>query len=412
MEEISKISNIKFNPTNAPGVGFGNFTSSNEKIATSDKSSLAPTGISDNFQKSQSTEETNGYDLIKKTINAFKNNTQAGVNIKKAANPVEKQMSESEKKMVEELKKIDSKVRSHENAHLTAAAGLVKGGPTYTYRTGPDGRQYAIGGEVQIDTSEVPDDPEATLRKMQQVQRAALAPPDPSPQDQSAAQHAQQAQSKAIMEMSKKIVDNAEESISKNKVNINPNQEQNTQKTQNVKQENKIQSAVQEQKKEFKFTDIVNKKMNLVNPFIKSKSTNTNSKNNPKITTNTQALLSDLNNNLQTLKSLQQNEQTALNLNSNDNAVKINSQLNQNLNLDLKTIDNTQKDISLELQNDRQQELVKSKTETKKIVIPESTSLKSLENRTEPNSRVQSSSILKVYNKNVKIAQSTATLQF
>ena len=42
---------------------------------------------------------------------------------------------------------------------------------------------YITGGEVRIDTSPAKD-PEATIQKMQQVQRAAFAPADPSPQDQ------------------------------------------------------------------------------------------------------------------------------------------------------------------------------------------------------------------------------------
>ncbi|MEJ3808365.1 putative metalloprotease CJM1_0395 family protein, partial [Campylobacter jejuni] len=36
---------------------------------------------------------------------------------------------------------------------------------------------------VSIDTAAVPNDPEATLRKMEIVLRAALAPIEPSPQD-------------------------------------------------------------------------------------------------------------------------------------------------------------------------------------------------------------------------------------
>ena len=42
---------------------------------------------------------------------------------------------------------------------------------------GPDNRQYAVGGEVQIDTSAVSGDPEATIRSAQTVRRAANAPP-------------------------------------------------------------------------------------------------------------------------------------------------------------------------------------------------------------------------------------------
>ena len=74
-------------------------------------------------------------------------------------------------------------VRAHEQAHKAAAGAHAKGGPTYEYQSGPDGKRYAVGGEVQIDTSPVPNDPQATIQKMQQVQRAANAPAEPSSQD-------------------------------------------------------------------------------------------------------------------------------------------------------------------------------------------------------------------------------------
>lgn len=101
-----------------------------------------------------------------------------------------KELKPEEQKQVEELRRIDSKVRAHELAHLAAGGGLVRGGANFTYQTGPDGKQYAVAGEVKIDMSVDPDNPEASIRKMQQVRRAALAPSDPSPQDRSVAQQA------------------------------------------------------------------------------------------------------------------------------------------------------------------------------------------------------------------------------
>ena len=60
--------------------------------------------------------------------------------------------------------------------------------------TGPDGKQYAVGGEVKIDISPKAD-PEATFRKAEAIQAAA---DEPSSQDGSvsvqASQMAQQAQ--------------------------------------------------------------------------------------------------------------------------------------------------------------------------------------------------------------------------
>src|SRR5712692_3393491 len=63
------------------------------------------------------------------------------------------------------LAETDRHVRSHEQAHLAAAGQYARGGPSYQYQTGPDGKQYAIGGEVSIDTSPIPGDPAATAQK-------------------------------------------------------------------------------------------------------------------------------------------------------------------------------------------------------------------------------------------------------
>jgi hypothetical protein len=93
--------------------------------------------------------------------------------------------------IVRELQQRDAEVRRHEQAHA-AAGGRFAGPPSYEYQRGPDGRLYAVGGEVSIDASPVAGDPEATIAKAQQVRRAALAPSQPSPQDRRVAAEAQQ----------------------------------------------------------------------------------------------------------------------------------------------------------------------------------------------------------------------------
>jgi hypothetical protein len=90
-------------------------------------------------------------------------------------------------RVLAELRARDRQVRAHEAAHLAAAGGLARSGATYAFEQGPDGRAYATGGEVSIDTSAVSGDPRATLAKARQIQAAALAPADPSPQDRSVA---------------------------------------------------------------------------------------------------------------------------------------------------------------------------------------------------------------------------------
>ena len=66
---------------------------------------------------------------------------------------------------------------------------------------GPDGRRYAVGGEVAIDASRVPGDPQATIRKAQVIRRAALAPAAPSAQDQRVAAQATRMEQQARAEL-------------------------------------------------------------------------------------------------------------------------------------------------------------------------------------------------------------------
>jgi SprA-related family len=91
-------------------------------------------------------------------------------------------LSDEDQKKVEELQRRDREVRAHEQAHK-AAGGSLTGSPSFKTERGPDGKSYAVSGEVKIDTSPVPNNPEATIRKLEQVKRAALAPANPSGQD-------------------------------------------------------------------------------------------------------------------------------------------------------------------------------------------------------------------------------------
>lgn len=99
-------------------------------------------------------------------------------------------LTEEERQKVEDLKRRDAEVRAHEQAH-SAAGGPYAGAPRFRFVRGPDGKFYAVAGEVSIDTSAVPGNPEATIRKMQQVKRAALAPHEPSAQDRRVAAEAE-----------------------------------------------------------------------------------------------------------------------------------------------------------------------------------------------------------------------------
>lgn len=118
----------------------------------------------------------------------------AGKPAQTASGSIPQNLTEDQIKQLESLRKRDREVRTHEAAHQAAAGGLARGGANFSYQRGPDGQQYAIGGEVSIDTSPVPGNPEATLAKAETIARAALAPAEPSGQDsQVAAQAAQMA---------------------------------------------------------------------------------------------------------------------------------------------------------------------------------------------------------------------------
>lgn len=127
----------------------------------------------------------------------------------RADNPQE--LTPEEEKKVRELQQRDREVRAHEQAHKTVG-GIYAGNPTYKTVRGPDGRSYAVSGEVKIDTSPVPNNPEATIRKMEQVKRAALAPTNPSAQDRRVASEAEAKIQKARQEKRQQDAEELEKS--------------------------------------------------------------------------------------------------------------------------------------------------------------------------------------------------------
>lgn len=105
------------------------------------------------------------------------------------------------------LQSRDDEVRTHEHAHASVG-GQYAGAPSYDYKRGPDGSQYAVGGEVPIDVSPIADDPAATIQKMQQVRRAALAPAEPSGADRSIAAQAAMQEAQARQQLAQQAIEN------------------------------------------------------------------------------------------------------------------------------------------------------------------------------------------------------------
>ena len=113
------------------------------------------------------------------------------------------ELNDVEQQQVDQLKKTDQEVRAHEAAHKNTG-GQYAGSASYSYTVGPDGKRYAIGGEVPIDVAPVEGDPEATIAKLDVVIAAALAPAKPSAQDRKVAAAAVAARNLARAELLEK----------------------------------------------------------------------------------------------------------------------------------------------------------------------------------------------------------------
>jgi len=160
------------------------------------------------------------------------------------------EVSKDERLELEKLKRRDAEVRAHEQAHVSAAGNLAQGGANFSFETGPDGKRYAVGGDVSIDTSAVAGDPQATLRKAQQIRRAASAPVDPSAQDRSVAAQASTMEVQARAEMVQQLRDKQAGTTDENSPEINFTGSQNDRMEQNIQntyQKIQTSSILQEQ---------------------------------------------------------------------------------------------------------------------------------------------------------------------
>lgn len=111
------------------------------------------------------------------------------------------ELTPEQKQEVAELKARDAEVKAHEQAHMAAASGINASAPSYDYQTGPDGRKYAVGGEVAISFNQS-SDPEENIKNAETMKAAALAPAQPSSQDLSVARNADKMIAEAKQELS------------------------------------------------------------------------------------------------------------------------------------------------------------------------------------------------------------------
>lgn len=105
-----------------------------------------------------------------------------------------------DRREIDRLSARDREVRAHEQAHQTAGGNLA-GAASYQYERGPDGVRYAVAGEVPIRLSNGNDNPRETLEIARPVQRAALAPAEPSVQDRQVAAQAAQIEQEALRDI-------------------------------------------------------------------------------------------------------------------------------------------------------------------------------------------------------------------
>jgi len=110
------------------------------------------------------------------------------------------ELSSDQQRAVHDLQQRDREVRSHEQTHRSVG-GQYAGSIHLDYQAGPDGERYAVSGSTPIDVSSVANDPEATLRKMEIVRRAATAPSNPSGADRQVAAEASHQAQQARAEM-------------------------------------------------------------------------------------------------------------------------------------------------------------------------------------------------------------------
>tara|TARA_Y100000588_G_scaffold275624_1_gene291894 strand:- start:228 stop:827 length:600 start_codon:yes stop_codon:yes gene_type:complete len=119
-------------------------------------------------------------------VNKNQENPVENEDLNTDANTKEDPLEDSKvRAQVAELQQVEDKVIAHEQAHM-AAGGEFTGGASYGYTVGPDGKRYITSGEVSIS---IPSggNPESTLHALERVKAAALAPSDPSGQDQKVA---------------------------------------------------------------------------------------------------------------------------------------------------------------------------------------------------------------------------------
>lgn len=181
-----------------------------EKGAADKEKASGQVGEQLNFSELQKSAEKNATQISENAEQGNKESSEQNTDDQDSTQESDQNTAEAEPnsleafqhdKEIQQLKQRDQEVRSHELAHASVG-GASTGSPSYEFKVGPDGKKYAVNGEVSVDLSTVDGNPRATIAKMQKVHAAALAPANPSVQDTKVAAKASelitQAQSELI----------------------------------------------------------------------------------------------------------------------------------------------------------------------------------------------------------------------
>lgn len=153
-----------------------NTAGSTENKAQSDAEKAKLPGNSDSSTYTASGKIADNKTIEQREGNADSDQDDAEQEKQQAAEEVSEQEElklEQEQQQIKELKARDTEVRTHEQAHA-AVGGQYAGSPSYEYQRGPDGTNYAVGGEVPIDVGVINGDPQATIDKMQTDRKSVV----------------------------------------------------------------------------------------------------------------------------------------------------------------------------------------------------------------------------------------------
>ncbi len=120
-------------------------------------------------------------------------------------NESNQELSPEDKEILNRLKRIDQEIRAHEQIHASVGGAYARGGPTFQFTIGPDGKRYAMSGHVDIEAS-VAATPEETIRKARQIKAAATAPKNPSSADLMIAAQASNMEAEARADLTRKMM--------------------------------------------------------------------------------------------------------------------------------------------------------------------------------------------------------------